>query len=60
MEKIKVNNVPQYAYEYKYVAVVMVSGERWFFGAYNNDQELPNEFYERDMELIALDKVEAI
>ena len=36
MEKKKIHNVPEYAYDYKYVVHSIVNGEFWFYGAYND------------------------
>ena len=31
----KINNLPTYANEYKYIVVREIDGEWWFYGAYN-------------------------
>lgn len=35
MYNIKINNIPSYAKNYKYIVVTLVDGELWFYGAYN-------------------------
>ena len=37
-----INNVPDYASEYKYIVARRVDGELWFYGAWN-DHERANE-----------------
>lgn len=34
MEKIE--NLPEYALEYKYIVCRIVDGKHWFYGAYND------------------------
>lgn len=38
MKMSYVNNIPEYAYEYKWWVVTKVDGEYWFFGAYTTEQ----------------------
>lgn len=33
---MKINNLPTYANEYKYIVASRVDGELWFWGAYND------------------------
>lgn len=33
---IKINNMPDYAWAYKFIVFRLVNGSRWFFGAYNS------------------------
>ena len=42
MTNCKVNNVPQYAHNYRYWVVRAVEGELWFWGAWN-DENRANE-----------------
>ena len=36
MWNFKINNLPNYAEDYKYIVVTLVDGELWFYGAYND------------------------
>lgn len=38
--KYKVNNVPAYAKDHEYVVINFVSGEYWFYGAYDDDSQI--------------------
>ena len=33
---MKINNLPDYAAEYKFIVYRVVDGEKWFWGAYND------------------------
>lgn len=33
---MKINRVPQYAADYKYIVYRVVDGQNWFYGAYND------------------------
>lgn len=33
---MKINNLPDYATEYKFIVYRVVDGEKWFYGAYND------------------------
>ena len=33
---MKINNLPAYAADYKYIVYREVGGENWFYGAYND------------------------
>ena len=33
--KVKIHNVPEYAWDYKFIVYSNCNGEFWFFGAYN-------------------------
>ena len=35
MPKVKIRNVPEYAWNYKFIVYSVCNGENWFFGAYN-------------------------
>ena len=42
MNEYKINNLPQYATERKYIVVRKVDGEYWFYGAWD-DRHTANE-----------------
>ena len=33
-----INNLPNYAKDYKFIVYTEVNGEKWFYGAYNDAQ----------------------
>ena len=33
---MKINNMPEYAYQYGYIVANRVDGELWFYGAYSD------------------------
>jgi hypothetical protein len=33
---MKINRVPSYAADYKYIVYRVVNGQNWFYGAYND------------------------
>ena len=39
---ITINNMPEYAKDYKYIVVTNLDGDLWFWGAYN-DRNKANE-----------------
>lgn len=39
MARVKVNNVPEYAEEYRYLVVRDVEGKLWFWGAWNDENK---------------------
>ena len=36
MKNIKINNLPDYAQDYRYIVITIVDDELWFYGAYND------------------------
>jgi hypothetical protein len=36
---MKINNVPDYAYDYKYIVARWVEEEWWFYEAYNDEEK---------------------
>lgn len=34
-----INNLPEYAKEYKFIVYIEVDDEKWFYGAYNNAEK---------------------
>ena len=36
MDMKEINNVPQYAHEYRFIVYRVVDGERYFWGAWND------------------------
>lgn len=43
-----INNLPEYANNYKFIVVRIVDGERWFWGAFNDYQRAINVAIEID------------
>ena len=36
---IQIANVPEYAYQYRYITYRLIDGEAWFWGAYEDSNE---------------------
>ena len=49
---VKINNLPSYSREYKYIVVTLVDGELWFYGAYNKHEKAECAVNETDNRLI--------
>ena len=52
MWNFKINNLPNYAEDYKYIVVTLVDGELWFYGAYNEYEKAECVVKETDGRLI--------
>lgn len=37
--KVEINNLPEYASQYKYIVATVDKGELWFWGAYDDEDE---------------------
>lgn len=44
----KVNNVPEYAMNYKYIVAIDCDDSLWFYGAWNNTEAAEKVAYEND------------
>lgn len=52
MLNIKINNMPDYGKDYKYIVATLVDGELWFYGAYNEYEKADCAANETDGHLI--------
>lgn len=47
-----INNLPEYAKEYKYIVARRIDNELWFWGAWDNRNEANNVAIEIDGEVV--------
>lgn len=53
MTKTVINNLPAYAYNYRYVVAMLIDGEYWFWGAYNEGSRAEEVAMEEDGEIFS-------